>query len=59
MKKHQTYVLGGEEKMSEFIWSWTKGTHKIYTRQVDLAEQAMKEGFSVMAFKAKPHIYKF
>jgi len=45
--------------MSEFIWSWTKGNHKIYTRQVDLAEQAMKEGFSVMAFKAKPHIYKF
>jgi len=34
--------------MSEFIWHWTKENKKIYTTQVDRAEQAMKEGFFVM-----------
>jgi hypothetical protein len=34
--------------MSEFIWHWTKENKKIYTTQVDLAEQAMKDGFFVM-----------
>jgi len=34
--------------MAEFIWHWTKDNTKVYTTQVDLAEQAMKDGFFVM-----------
>jgi len=41
--------------MSEFIWHWTKENKKIYTTQVDLAEQAMKEGFFVMGALLQPN----
>jgi hypothetical protein len=34
--------------MSEFIWYWTKENKKIYTTEVERAEQAMKEGFFIM-----------
>jgi hypothetical protein len=34
--------------MSEFIWHWTKENKKIYTTEVERAEQAMKEGFFIM-----------
>ena len=44
--------------MYEFIWHWTKGNKKIYTRRIDIAEKAMKEGFMVMGIKKKPHIFK-
>jgi len=44
--------------MTEFIWQWTKGNKKIYTRQTDVAEKAMKDGFLVMGIKQKPHIFK-
>lgn len=44
--------------MSEFIWHWTKGNNKIYTRRVDIAEKAMKEGFLVMGVRKKPIIYR-
>jgi len=44
--------------MAEFIWQWTKGERKIYTRRVDVAEKAMKEGFLVMGIKEKPHIFR-
>lgn len=44
--------------MTEFVWHWTKGNKKIYTRRSDLAEQAMKEGFLVMGVKRKPYIYR-
>jgi hypothetical protein len=40
--------------MSEFIWHWTKGNKKVYTTQIDRAEQAMKEGFFVMGARVKP-----
>ena len=40
--------------MSEFIWHWTKGNKKVYTMQVDQAEQALKEGFFVMGSRLKP-----
>lgn len=44
--------------MTEFIWHWTKGNQKIYTRKTDIAENAMKEGFLVMGLKEKPHIFR-
>ncbi|UCF12084.1 MAG: hypothetical protein JSW06_08585 [Thermoplasmatales archaeon] len=44
--------------MYEFIWHWTKGNKKIYTRRADVAEKAMREGFLVMGIKEKPHIFK-
>ena len=44
--------------MAEFIWQWTKGEKKIYTRRTDVAEQAMKEGFLVMGIKEKPYIFR-
>ncbi len=44
--------------MYEFIWHWTKGNKKIYTRRIDIAEKAMKEGFMVMGIKKKPRIFK-
>jgi hypothetical protein len=47
-------VVGGDSFMSEFIWHWTKGNKKIYTTQVDQAEQALKEGFFVMGSRLKP-----
>jgi len=47
-------LVGGESFMSEFIWHWTKGNKKIYTTQVDQAEQALKEGLFVMGSRLKP-----
>ena len=44
--------------MAEFIWQWTKGERKIYTRKADVAEKAMKEGLLVMGIKEKPHIFR-
>jgi len=44
--------------MSEFIWHWTKGNNKIYTRRIDVAEKAMKEGALVMGVKVKTRIFK-
>lgn len=50
-----TKLVGGELFMSEFIWHWTKENKKIYTMQVDLAEQAMKDGFFVMGARIHPN----
>ena len=44
--------------MVEFVWHWTKGNKKIFTRRVDIAEQAMREGFLVMGIKEKPIVYR-
>ena len=44
--------------MAEFIWHWTKGNHKVYTRKTEVAEKAMHEGFLVMGLREKPHIFK-
>ena len=46
------------EKMSEFVWHWTKGNSKIYTRNTEVAEKAMKEGNLIMGMKIKPNIIK-
>jgi len=45
--------------MSEFIWHWTKGNSKIYTKKTDIAEKAMKEGMLVMGIRAKSNIIRY
>jgi len=45
--------------MVEFIWHWTKGDSKIYTRRTEVAERAMREGMIVIGKKVKPHIIKY
>ena len=47
------------ENMSEFIWYWNKGNSKIYTKNTEVAEKAMKEGRLVMGMKIRPNILKF
>jgi len=50
-----TKLVGGEYIMAEFIWHWTKDNTKVYTTQVDLAEQAMKDGLFVMGALLRPN----
>ena len=45
--------------MSEFIWTWTKGDTKVFTKDLEFAEKAMKEGKLVMGMKATTNISKF
>lgn len=45
--------------MTQFIWHWTKGNSKIYTKKSDLAEKAIKDGFLVIGKKIKPNIIKY
>ncbi|MEA2055839.1 MAG: hypothetical protein U9O49_03295 [Candidatus Thermoplasmatota archaeon] len=45
--------------MAEFIWHWTNGDNKIYTRKTEVAEEAMKEGMLVMGVQARPNIIKY
>ncbi|MGF3553992.1 MAG: hypothetical protein ACQXXF_01785 [Thermoplasmatota archaeon] len=45
--------------MSEFIWYWTKGNSKIYTKNIEIADKAMKEGFLIMGKKIKNNIIKY
>jgi hypothetical protein len=45
--------------MTEFIWYWTKGNSKVFTRNTEVAERAMKSGKLVMGMKAKPNIQRF
>jgi hypothetical protein len=47
------------EKMSEFVWYWTKGNSKIYTKNTEVAEKAMRDGMLVMGMKIKPSILKY
>jgi len=48
----------GERKL-EFIWYWTKGDSRVYTRKTEIAERAMKEGKLVMGKRVKPNIIKY
>lgn len=58
--KNLIRIFGGEkENMSEFIWHWTDGDKKIFTRKTEVAEKAMKNGFLIMGRKAKPEIIKY
>ncbi len=45
--------------MVEFIWYWNKGNSRVYTKNTDIAEKAMKDGKLVMAQKIRPNILKF
>ena len=45
--------------MSEFIWHWTNGNKRIYTKNTEVAEKAMKEGMLVMGTRLKPNIVKY
>jgi len=45
--------------MSEFVWHWIRGNSKIYTKKIDVAEKAMKEGMFVTGIRLKPRIVKF
>ena len=52
-------LVMGEKKMSEFIWHWSNGDKKIYTKKTEVAEKAMREGMLVMGMKVKPDIIKY
>jgi len=45
--------------MTEFVWYWTKGNSKVYTRNTEVAEKAMKEGMLIMGMKVKPDITRY
>lgn len=45
--------------MSEYIWYWSKGNSKVYTKNTDIAEKAMKDGMLVMGMRSKPNIIKY
>jgi len=47
------------ENMTEFMWCWTKGNSKVYTKNTEVAEKAMKDGMLVMGMKVKPDILRF
>ena len=43
--------------MSNIIWHWSKGGSRIYTRIIDVAEKARREGNVVMPLSEKPRIF--
>jgi len=45
--------------MSEYIWHWTNGNSKVYTKNTEVAEKAMKEGMLVMGKRVKPNIIRY
>jgi hypothetical protein len=45
--------------MTEFIWHWTKGDSKVFTKNTDVAEKAMKDGLLVMGKRIKSSIIKY
>ena len=45
--------------MSDFIWYWSKGNSKIYTKKTEVAEKAMKDGLLVMGMKLKPNVIRY
>lgn len=45
--------------MSEFIWYWSKGNSKVYTKNPEAAEKAMKKGILVMGKKIPPNVIKY
>ena len=40
--------LGERIKMSEIVWFWNKGNTKVFTRDIKVAEEALREGFLVI-----------
>ncbi len=47
------------ERRSEYIWYWKKGNSKVYTKNTNVAEKAMKEGMLVMGMRIKPNVFKY
>jgi len=45
--------------MTEYMWFWTRGNSKVFTKNTELAERAMKDGMLVMGRKIRPRILKF
>jgi hypothetical protein len=45
--------------MSDFIWYWNKGNTKIFTKNTDVAEKALKDGKLVMARRIRSGIRRF
>ncbi len=37
--------------MSDIVWYWIKGDKKIFTRDIKVAEKALREGFLVIGKK--------
>jgi len=45
--------------MVEFVWYWNKGNTKVFTKNTDVAEKAMREGKLVMGMREKSNIIKY
>jgi uncharacterized protein YneF (UPF0154 family) len=45
--------------MTEYMWFWRKGNSKVFTKNPEIAERAMKDGMLVMGRKIQPNILKF
>ena len=52
-------MINSGEKMTEFIWYWTKGNSKVFTRKTEVAEEAMRDGKLVLGKRLKPSIIKY
>jgi len=46
-------------EMSDFIWYWNKGNKKVFTKNTEVAEKAMRDGIFVMGKKIKPNIIRY
>ena len=45
--------------MTDFVWHWkTESNNRVYTKNVSVAEKAMKDGFLVLGIRKKPHIFR-
>lgn len=44
--------------MNTIVWCWKKGEKTIYTRQIDVVDKAMKEGYYVFPHIIQSHIHK-
>jgi len=45
--------------MNDFIWHWTKGSAKVFTRDLSVAEDAMRQGMLVIGKRLQPRIMKY
>ena len=46
------------DTMEDFIWQWSNGNSKIFTRKISVAEQALKEGKFVIGKKMASRRFK-
>ncbi len=52
-------TLNWGRKMDEFIWHWNQGSTTVFTRDVDRAEEAMKNGILVFGEKIHSNIIRY